>query len=628
MGFLTNLFTQLSQQQSAPAPAPAPTPTTQTYSGGLRGLFSALGQQTSTIDPNHVASPPLTSTPIAPQQPFTPSTLSWQDQLANAMDWQGSSGSAWETIGKDGVFDYMGNELFERYGTRNLSDFRYMESPGTPGNYYLDWNGRNASPTSLKDALKLGALSSGWITGAPASDSSDGSGATLGNAADNLSFGATWEGDGGTTFNFYRKPDGSVGIRTGAAQSNDTGDIISALGVLAGGVMAGGGLGAVGTSANVGASAAGGAAATMGAAGAQGVLPASYFAGAGAAGMGAGAAAAGTGAVDLGGGIGMTPDGGITGAMTSAESGLGTISNAGIEQMISGAGLEAAMGGAASSAIPSPQTGAPVGQGTPPPANPYHPGSYLDPSNIGNLIQNKVSNMSLLDIARLGSSLFGGGGSGGGARPGGTGGGAGTGAGGVGGLQDLFGLINGAVSANRQGKAADEMKAWLLSQQGKMEGYMNPNSPEYNQMWQEMSRKDAAAGRNSQYGPRTSDFLANVAKAKADNTLRFTTGTSKAYADALNQNASKYAGLSSEIGRAFSGSGGTMNLSSLLNTLNGSSPGGSGGISNDAFWQLLGSEGSPIDYGAGMGDPTEADVWDSILNDDSFWDFDNLGLEF
>lgn len=41
-----------------------------------------------------------------------------------------------------------------------------------------------------------------------------------------------------------------------------------------------------------------------------------------------------------------------------------------------------------------------------------------------------------------------------------------------------------------------------------------PNSPEYNMLKQEMARKDAAAGRNSQYGIRANDLAATIAKLK------------------------------------------------------------------------------------------------------------------
>lgn len=167
-----------------------------------------------------------------------------------------------------------------------------------------------------------------------------------------------------------------------------------------------------------------------------------------------------------------------------------------------------------------------------------------------------------------------------------------------GGGMNLGPFLAGGVDAYKQGDAADKMLSWLNSQSGKMEGYMNPNSPEYSAMWEAMSRKDAAAGRNSQYGPRTADFLAKVADAKAGNTLRFTTGTSRAYADALNQDAGKYTGLLSALGNQ---SGGTQNLSSILGSLFGGSGsvdtsdwsdfGGSDLPSNDDLWEMINGGG-------------------------------------
>jgi hypothetical protein len=168
------------------------------------------------------------------------------------------------------------------------------------------------------------------------------------------------------------------------------------------------------------------------------------------------------------------------------------------------------------------------------------------------------------------------------------GGGNSKGGGGLGsiGLNDIIGMIGGGVDANRQGNAAKEMLNWLNTNQAKMEGYMKPGSPEYNAAWEAMSRKDAAAGRNSQYGPRTSDFLANVAKEKADNTLRFTTGTSRAYADALNQDASKYAGLSAALGAmGQGGGGGGITLGDIMGLFGGGSGGGSiTDMIPDGFW--------------------------------------------
>lgn len=182
-------------------------------------------------------------------------------------------------------------------------------------------------------------------------------------------------------------------------------------------------------------------------------------------------------------------------------------------------------------------------------------------------------------------------------------------------LSDIASLFGGGLDYYNQSKAADTMRQWLDTNQAKMEGYMNPDSPEYKALWEQMSRNDAAAGRNSQYGPRTSDFAAKVAQAKAQNTLNFTTGNSRAYSNALNQAASAPAGLSAALQRmAQGGSGGGINLSSILNSLKGTSILNSDGSfsDQDILNQIYNNGGAPIDYGAGMSDPTEQDVLDEI----------------
>jgi hypothetical protein len=131
------------------------------------------------------------------------------------------------------------------------------------------------------------------------------------------------------------------------------------------------------------------------------------------------------------------------------------------------------------------------------------------------------------------------------------------------GLDDIASLIGGGVDAQRQGDAARTMREWMDNSMSRNENYFSPDSPEYKHLWESMSRKDAAAGRNSQYGPRTADFMAKVASSRADNNTRMTTGLSRAYSEALNQNASKYGGLSAAIQRALQG-GAITNMSSLL----------------------------------------------------------------
>jgi hypothetical protein len=51
-----------------------------------------------------------------------------------------------------------------------------------------------------------------------------------------------------------------------------------------------------------------------------------------------------------------------------------------------------------------------------------------------------------------------------------------------------------------------------------------PGSPEYNLLKQEMERKDAAAGRNSQYGTRANEFAANIAKFRTNSLSNLASG--------------------------------------------------------------------------------------------------------
>ena len=325
----------------------------------------------------------------------------------------------------------------------------------------------------------------------------------------------------------------------------------------------------------------GAAAAAMAPAGAAAAGGAGSAAGAGAAGGGLSTGGGlGTGLTMGGGGLGLSAGGGTLG-LTAGSAGAGAI-GAGIGTTGLAAGAGSLLGAGALAA----------GGG----------GAAAGGSTLGSLFGGGGgSSLSSTLIKQLGSTglsaLFGGGG-GSSATTGGGGSSGGFG------LNDLIGLIGGGVDASRQGEAAEKMMAWLNSNQAKMDGFMSPDSPEYNAMWEQMSRKDAAAGRNSQYGPRTADFLANVAKAKADNTRMFTTGNSRAYADALNQDAGKYAGLSAALQRSATGggSGGGLNLSSLLNLFSG----GSGGATD---WGSLFN-----DYNFTSGD----DYW-SDFNFDEWW---------
>lgn len=276
---------------------------------------------------------------------------------------------------------------------------------------------------------------------------------------------------------------------------------------------------------------------------------------------------------------------GMSGAGAGAGAGGGWMSGVSGEAIagagMQGQGLAGTLGGAAGAA------GAGAGAG----------GSGLTWSQILN---------GAKTAGGLASMLGGGGGGSGGSGGGGGGGGMG--------LNDIIGMIGGGVDAYKQSDAAEKMLAWLNGNQAKMEGYMNPGSAEYTGMWDEMSRKDAAAGRNSQYGPRTADFLSKVAQAKAANIRDFTTGNSRGYSNALNQDASSLAGLFSNLQRsARNGSLGQVTGTSLPGIFGSLFGGGSGastggqdlgdvwsGVSewDDAWSRAMNGGTDFIDYGA------------------------------
>jgi hypothetical protein len=95
-----------------------------------------------------------------------------------------------------------------------------------------------------------------------------------------------------------------------------------------------------------------------------------------------------------------------------------------------------------------------------------------------------------------------------------------------GGLYDMY----------AKNKMADAQSA----QMNKINSMYAPGSPEYNLMMQQIARKDAAAGRNSQYGPRAQTLAGIIAKQKADML------TSPTYATLSNQQlGNKYGSLNS-----------------------------------------------------------------------------------
>jgi hypothetical protein len=131
----------------------------------------------------------------------------------------------------------------------------------------------------------------------------------------------------------------------------------------------------------------------------------------------------------------------------------------------------------------------------------------------------------------------------------------------------LLGIGGGLYDMNQQDRAANNMLTYLQGRQQMNDNMYNPGTPEYNALWDQMSRKDAAAGRNSQYGPRSVDLAARVAQLKMDANTKMTTGIGNFMANAYNQRAGSASGLMGALQN-----GGLANLTRLLGG------GGSGGV--------------------------------------------------
>ena len=252
------------------------------------------------------------------------------------------------------------------------------------------------------------------------------------------------------------------------------------------------------------------------------------------------------------GGLAMLPGGAFSGTF-----GLGTMAaQNGLESVVGGAGAGAG-GTVASGAVTSPVASGAIPAGTalgPAATTAAGTAAGAGTSFGGSTLANTVAKTAAGTV--LNSVLNGGGG---------------TSNGGIN-LNNLAGLISSIYGAGQQKDSAKDMINWLNGQQAKIDNLYAPGSPEYNYLWQEMSRKDAAAGRNSQYGPRSVDLAARIAGIKADNTARLTTGIGNTYAAALRDRANSTAGIPAILGSMLGGNGaGNISVSGLLNSIFGSS---------------------------------------------------------
>lgn len=106
------------------------------------------------------------------------------------------------------------------------------------------------------------------------------------------------------------------------------------------------------------------------------------------------------------------------------------------------------------------------------------------------------------------------------------------------GLSSLYDMWSKKKTAGAQQDAYNKL-------QGQVENMYAPGSPEAKLMEQEMARKDAAAGRNSQYGVRATDLAGKIAESK----LRALTSIATPQNALLNQSLSnQYGGLNSLFG--------------------------------------------------------------------------------
>jgi hypothetical protein len=274
-------------------------------------------------------------------------------------------------------------------------------------------------------------------------------------------------------------------------------------------------------------------------------LAAGGLAGAGAGGTGAAGGASTAGATTAG----TTAAGASSGLGSGlADLGLGSITDAGI----AGSSLTAAPG-AASAWLPGTTalgggtvagTIGSTGLGLGAPAGLWGPGALAAGGAAG--IGAAAGSSLAPTLSQVGNGIKAGAGflntlNGGGGSGGGLGG-------------NLGQIIAGAIDADRQGKSSDKILEWLKSRTDITDNLYKPGTPEYNQLWDEMSRKDAAAGRNSQYGPRSVDLAAKIAQIKASENTKMTTGIGQWMKGAYDQDASKYSGLMAGLG----GSGGSI----------------------------------------------------------------------
>ncbi len=130
----------------------------------------------------------------------------------------------------------------------------------------------------------------------------------------------------------------------------------------------------------------------------------------------------------------------------------------------------------------------------------------------------------------------------------------------LGGLMTPLQGISGLYDMWASGKKSDAMSNRYDQMNSAINNYGAPGSAEYEMMKQELARKDAASGRNSQYGPRAVDLAARMAQPRMNAMIAAQTGQNNLLNQQQNQ---QYSGLNS----LFSSMGQSSGNSSIMNSL-------------------------------------------------------------
>jgi len=183
-------------------------------------------------------------------------------------------------------------------------------------------------------------------------------------------------------------------------------------------------------------------------------------------------------------------------------------------------------------------------------------GTGGSPVNASTATTNGLPFVPVTPGVTTGGGTVTGGGTGGGFPPGSLGGG-GTGTGTT--DTNWAGLAAGLYDMYAKNKMADAWQAQLDKVNKGIEGLYAPGSPEYQALWQDMSRKDAAAGRNSQYGVRAVDLAGKIAPIKTNAMVQSLGPTTTMM---QNQLSNQYGGLNS----LFYGAGSNNALNTAINS--------------------------------------------------------------